>query len=138
MSDNEPSLQIDLDLNDIERSASSVVEAISNKNIENKRKRNVIFLIAGTLPIADIVAHTSVKPELIFPPEQPDMNAKLLEQINKNHQDIHILQHIHKPITNSHNLFAGKHYEQTLKTRYTNLQFNQLKKKYRIIKTKHK
>ena len=138
MSDNEPSLQIDLDLNDIERSVSSVVEAIGNKNIEGKRKRNVIFLIAGTLPIADIVAHTSIKPELIFPPEQPDMNAKLLEQLGNTHQEINISQHIEKPMSNYRNPFVSKHDEKNLKTRYANQQFNQLKKKYCIIKTKRK
>ena len=126
--------EIDLTADDIEQSISSVVEKIGNK----KHKRNMVLLVAGMFPIARIDAHTAVRPEIIFPPEQPDclkeLNAKLIEQFNMNHK-----QPVINSGVNSRNPFIdNRHDEKILKTRYTNVQFNQLYKKFCMIKTKRK
>jgi len=126
--------EIDLTMDDKERALSSVVEKMRDK----KHKKNVLLLVAGMFSIARIDAHTAIKPEVIFPPEQPDQNAKLLEQLGSNHQEINISQHIEKPMSNYRNPFVSKLDEKNLKTRYANQQFNLLKKKFCIIKTKHK
>lgn len=124
--------EIDLTTNDINRTLSSVAEKISDK----KHKKNVILLVAGMFPIARIDVHTTVKPEIIFPPAEPD--SKLIEQLAESNHNIQILQHIDKPISNYRNSFASKYDAKSLKTRHTNLQFKQLQNKFRIIKTKRK
>ena len=86
--------KIDLTLDDKERSLASAVEKMRDK----KHKKNVILLVAGIFPIARIDAHTAIKPEIIFPPEQPDQNAKMIEQLGNTHQEINISQHIEKPM----------------------------------------
>ena len=131
--------EIDFTADDIEHSISSVVEKIGNK----KHKKNIVLLVAGIVPFVRIDAHTAVRPEIIFPPEQPncinEINAKLIEQFNTNHQDIHISQHMDKPFSNSGNPFiSNRHNEKFLQTRYANVQFNQLYKKFCMIKTKRK
>lgn len=124
--------KIDLTTDDIYRSLPSVVEKIRN----TKYKKNVILLVAGMFPIARIDVHTAVKPEIIFPPAEPD--PKLIEQLAESNHNIQILQHIAKPISNYRNSFASKYDAKNLKTRYTNQQFKQLQNKFRIIKTKRK
>ncbi len=126
--------EIDLTTNDVNRILSSVVEKIENK----KPKKNMILVFAGMLQIAYIDAHTAVKPELLFPHEQPEPDPKLIEKLATNLQDIQILQHINKQTSNYRNPFMCKYDAKSLKTRYTNLQFKQLQNKFRIIKTKHK
>ena len=125
--------KIDLTTDDIYRSLPSVVEKIRN----TKYKKNVILLVAGML-IARIDAHTAVKPELLFPHEQPEPDPKLIEQLAESNHNIQILQHIDKPISNYRNPFMCKYDAKSLKTRYTNIQFKQLQNKFSIIKTKRK
>jgi len=124
--------KIDLTTDDIYRSLPSVVEKIRN----TKYKKNVILLVAGMFPIARIDVHTAVKPEIIFPPAEPD--PKLIEKLATNLQDIQILQHINKQTSNYRNPFMCKYDAKSLKTRYTNQQFKQLQNKFSIIKTKRK
>jgi hypothetical protein len=126
--------KIDFTADDIEHSISSVVKKIGNK----KHKSNMILLVAGIVPFVRIDAHTAVRPEFILPPEQPDcineINAKLIEQFDKKHK-----QPVINSGVNSHNPFIdNRHDEKILKTRYANVQFNQLYKKFCMIKTKRK
>ena len=126
--------KIDLTTDDIYRSLPSVVEKIENK----KPKKNMILVFAGMLQIAYIDAHTAVKPELLFPHEQPEPDPKLIKKLATNLQDIQILQHINKQTSNYRNPFMCKYDAKNLNTRYTNIQFKQLQNKFSIIKTKRK